>query len=644
MRYIIFISLFVLGFLYGAQLPFNRGVNLTNWFQEPSAEEIQFTKFTKDDLTNIKNLGCDVIRLPINLHEMTDGPPDYTIDPLLTYFLDSAVSWAEELEIYLILDNHSFDPFTDTDPNIGDILIPVWKQLAAHYEERSNYILYEVLNEPHGISDELWNEIQQEVVDSIRQVDEKHTIIVGPANWNGYNNLSAMPEYDDTNLIYTFHFYDPFLFTHQGASWIDPSMEPLGGVPFPYNSEEMPECPTELLGTWIEDLIDNYEFDGTVGHVNDLIDIAVDFKNTRDVPLLCGEFGVHIPNSDNDDRVFWHEVVRNYIEENSIAWTPWAYEGSFGIFEEGSDEMFDYDLNVELLEALGFNVPPQYEYVLEPDTTGFNIYLDYICENIFKSSWHDEGSLSFYSENSTYEGQYCIHWTGVEQYSNIGFDFRPIKDLTTLVDSNYALDFWVRGDNPDIEFDVRFTDTKTEEPGDHPWRMRYTIDEELVTWNEEWHHIQIPLQEFTEHGSWDDGTWYNPVGDFTWTAVDRFDIVSEYDSLAGNLYFDNIKIAEASSSFIRKKDTKSPFLQILGIIPNYSGKFLDIKFQIPESGKVSLEVYNLLGEKIDTPVDQKMKAGIHNVRLSTGDLTAGLYFYRLKIGNSTKTVKYPIIK
>ncbi len=575
---------------------------------------------------------------------MTDGPPDYTIDPLLTYFLDSAVTWVEELEIYLILDNHSFDPFTDTDPNIGDILIPVWKQLATHYEERSNYILYEILNEPHGISDELWNEIQQEVVDSIRELDEKHTIIVGPAGWNSYNNLSEMPEYDDTNLIYTFHFYDPFVFTHQGATWTDPSLESLAGVPFPYNSEEMPECPPELLDTWIEDLLNNYEIDGTVEHVNELIDIAVEFKNTRDVPLFCGEFGVHIPNSDNDDRVFWHEMVRNYLEENDIAWTLWAYEGGFGIFEEGSDEMFDYDLNVGLLEALGFNVPPQFEYVLEPDTTGFDIYLDYVCENIFESSWHNEGILNFYSGDNPYEGQYCIYWTEVEQYSNIGFDFRPIKDLTMLVDSNYALDFWVRGDNPDIKFDVRFIDTKTEDPGDHPWRMCYLIDDKTVEWDGEWHHVNIPLQDFYETGSWDDETWYDPVGDFTWAATDWFDIVAEHDTMEGmNLYFDNIRVIEATS-YIPGKDTDRESLQILGITPDYSGKFLNIKFQIPETGKVCLEVYNLLGEKISIPVDQKMKPGIHNVKVSIRDLPNGLYFYRLKSGNSTKTVKYPVIK
>jgi endoglucanase len=643
MRKSIFIFLFVVNFLYGAGTPFHRGVNLTGWFQTSSAQEIQFTRFTKDDFIDIMSLGCDVIRLPINLHEMTDGAPNYTIDPLLLYFLDSAVTWAEELEIYLILDNHSFDPSSSTDPDIGYILIPVWRQLATHYEECSTYILYEILNEPHGIADSTWNRIQQSVVDSIREVDQKHTIVVGPAGWNSYHNLSAMPEYDDTNLIYTFHFYDPFVFTHQGATWTNPSMESLAGVPFPYNAAEMPSCPPELVGTWIESSLNNYHNDGTVAHVGDLIDIAVDFKNTRDVPLFCGEFGVYIPNSDNEDRVFWYEVVRTFLEEDSISWTTWDYKGGFGLFEEGSDELFDYDLNVDLLEALGLNVPPQSEYSLEPDTVGFNIYLDYICKNIYMSSWHSEGSLNYYSEGSPYEGQFCIHWTGVEQYSPIGFDFRPIKDLTVLVDSNYFLDFWVRGDSSGIEFDVRFTDTKTEEPGDHPWRMRYIIDDSLAAWDGDWHHIQIPLQQFTEHGSWDEGVWYNPVGDFTWAAVDRFDIVSEHGALQGNLYFDNIRIIKDYSS-IPAKDTPGKNLQILGIVSDYSGKFIDIKFRIPESGKVRLEVYNILGEKISTLVDREMMGGIHNIRLVTKQLPGGLYFYLLRFGNSVKTAKYPLIK
>ena len=74
-----------------AQAPFKRGVNLTNWFQTSGPGKIQFSKFTKKDFQNIRSLGCDIIRLPINLFSMTGGKPEYIIDPTFSGYLDQAV-------------------------------------------------------------------------------------------------------------------------------------------------------------------------------------------------------------------------------------------------------------------------------------------------------------------------------------------------------------------------------------------------------------------------------------------------------------------------------------------------------------------------------------------------------------------------
>jgi endoglucanase len=536
--------LIIINMAWSAETPFKRGVNLTGWLQTSDVRQIQFTKFTKQDFINIKSLGCDVIRLPINLHAMTGGEPDYKIDPLLFYFLDQIIDWSEELEMHLILDNHSFNPAVNTDPNIVDILIPVWTQMAEHYKERSNYIYYEVLNEPHGIADSKWNDIQQKVIEAIRAVDANHTIVVGPAGWNGYNNLKYMPNYQDDNLIYTFHFYDPFVFTHQGATWTSPSMKSLAGVPFPYDADSMPDCPPELEGSWIQSRHNNYHNDGTVAHVKELIDIAVTFKTQRNVPIFCGEFGVYIPNSDNDDRVFWYEVVRSYLEEKGITWTIWDYKGTFGIFEKGSGELFDYDLNVPLLDALSLTAPPQQEFITTPDVNEFALYSDYISAGIVESSWSSRGQLDYYCQDEPASGDFCIHWTGVSQYNPISLRFSPVKDLSVLVDNGFAIDFQVRCAQPDARIDIRFMDTKTDEPGDHPWRMRHRIDQNITEWNGQWNHVRIPLKNFTEHGSWDDG-WFNPAGKFDWTATDKFEIVAEYSNLEGiHFYFDNIRIVE----------------------------------------------------------------------------------------------------
>ena len=176
--------------LKASEIPFSKGVNLTGWLQTSAVTQIQFAKYSKQDFINIKNLGCDVIRLPVNLHAMTNGAPDYTVDDLFFFFMDQIVDWAEELEIYLILDNHSFDPDISTDPAIGDVLVSVWTQMAEHLKGRSSYILYEVLNEPHDIADLTWNSIQQNVVTVIRSIDTTHTIVIGGAGWNSYNSVT----------------------------------------------------------------------------------------------------------------------------------------------------------------------------------------------------------------------------------------------------------------------------------------------------------------------------------------------------------------------------------------------------------------------------------------------------------------------
>jgi endoglucanase len=154
-------------------------VNLTEWFQADSAKRIQFTKYTKKNFQELKSVGVDVVRLPLNLHSMTYGSPAYTLHPLFLFFLDQAVDWAEELQINLILDNHTFDVTQATDTYIAQVLLPVWIQMASHYKNRSDKIFYEVLNEPYGITDAKWNQIQQTVVTAIRTVDSIHTIIVG---------------------------------------------------------------------------------------------------------------------------------------------------------------------------------------------------------------------------------------------------------------------------------------------------------------------------------------------------------------------------------------------------------------------------------------------------------------------------------
>ena len=339
--------------------PFSRGVNFSQWFEGPNAQAIQFKKFTEQDFINVKSMGADVIRLPVTMHSMTGGAPEYVLDPQLLKFLDTAVGWAEKHQLYFIIDNHSFDPVASTDENIDGILLKVWTQIAARYKNRSQYVVYEILNEPHGISDSRWGAIQGMAIDTIRKIDRTHAIIVGGTDYNSISKLSSLPEYYDHNLIYTFHFYDPLIFTHQGATWSSPSLASLAGVPFPAEGRRIPRTTGDLTGTWVEDALKNYKNDASFSTLAASLDKTVAFSRERNVPVFCGEFGVYMLQSPAKDRVLWYEFVTGLLERRNIARTSWDYFGGFGIFNNQTGKDFRSDVNVDVVRALGFIPPPQ---------------------------------------------------------------------------------------------------------------------------------------------------------------------------------------------------------------------------------------------------------------------------------------------
>lgn len=632
-RLLLLLSL-ISGLLATAQTtPFHKGVNLTGWFQVGSAQEIQFTRYTREDFEQIQSLGCDVIRLPINLHFMTNGAPTYQVDPLFYFFMDQVVDWAEELQLHLILDNHTFDPASNTDPAVGTILKKVWKQVAAHYAHRSTYLYYEVLNEPHGIGDALWGTIQGEVIDEIRTVDTTHTLIVGPAGWNSYHNLALMPIYSDSKLIYTFHFYDPFLFTHQGASWTDPSMVPLSGVPFPYQPGSMPTFPTALNGTWIQSAFNDYANVGTLAAVQNLLNIAQQFRQAHNVPVFCGEFGVYIPNSDPAERVNWYREVRSYLDTLHISWTSWDYHGGFGIFHPGGNDLFEHDLNVPLLQALGFTVPPQSPFVITPDSVGRMLYDDYVGADIYQSNY-SSGPLNFYAEEQPNYGTFTIRWDGPEQYQHIGFDFVPNRDLSQLVSDGYALDLFMRGNPVGASLDIRFLDTKTADPNDHPWRMRYTVSETDLQWDNRWYHLHLPLSGFEDQGSWDNNTWYNPIGAFDWTAIDRLEIVAEHQALPnGTLWVDQIQLTNQDTATVRDTSAYTTAIELgerdfeIVCYPNPTRDQLTVQTDSPR--ELQYRLYDLQGRTLRTATFRQETV------VDLRSLPQGLYLLSIHQGAAT---------
>jgi len=628
--------------------PFSRGVNLSNWFQEESAQEIHFTKYTFEDFQDIQSLGVDVIRLPIAFHDMTSGSPDYTVDPLLFFFLDEIVSWVEVLGLHLIIDNHSFSPTGQTEPSVYGTLVAIWPQIAQRYLDSEALLYFEVLNEPTGISDLVWNTIQPNVVAAIRAVDSDRTVIVGPASWNSYNNLDDMPVYSDNNLIYTFHFYDPFIFTHQGASWTDPSMEPLSGVPFPYGASPMPSVPTELAGTWIHDNMLGYANEGTVQAIREKLDIALAFRDDRNVPIYCGEFGVLAFNADLTQRVTWYDELVHYLDSTEVAWTMWDYHGGFGLFEANSYGTFDHDLNIPLVEAMGFDAPTQTPFAIIPDSSNLEIYEDYVLAGITGDS-ETEGSLNMYSSINPRHGNYCMAWANANQYNNLSFHFEYPRDLNYLIESEYLLTLWIRPSGTPKTLDIRFVDSHTAIPEDHAWRMSASINANALEWNGEWQYVQIPLGDMVEAGAYDNGSYYPPQGLFDWGSIQILQLVAEQNDLIGTEFaFDAIKIVDqtAASTLADNRPHRAVLDQ------NYPNPFnagTIIPVSLLNDQELSITIFDIQGRQVRTLANGRFNSGTHQLTWNGLDdngqaVGSGVFLVQLNNGANSELIKATLLR
>jgi endoglucanase len=639
--FFILLFLFVINsFTIDAQNTFNRGVNLTGWFVGGNARSIPFSKFDKLDIQNIKSLGCDVIRLPIELHHFTNGAPDYVVDTLFYRYLDQVINWTESLQMNLIIDNHTIE--VATTKAVEAPLLKIWPQMAQHYKNRSNLIIYEILNEPNAMLASDWAAIQIKVVNAIRAVDTKHTIMVSGADWGGIYGLTNLKKLADPNLIYSFHFYDPFLFTHQGAGWANPSLVDLKNVPFPYDAARMPACPASLKGTWVEGSLNtSYKTDGTVAKMKSTIDGVVNYATANGIKIYCGEFGVYNLNSADKDRVEWYKVVPAYLTQKKIPWTMWDYQGGFGLFNKGSNELFEYDINRPLATGLGFTLPPMKQYKLRADSIPFDIYTDTTGSGVLLGGGSGTGTADPFATGAN-NGSYCIYLTELAQYNNMDFDFRYNKDLSKLVAASYTLDFWMKADSPGSSVVFRFLDTKTGDAADHPWRRDYTINTSVVAFDGKWHHVQIPLKNFRDAGSWD-GSWFNAANLFDWKAVDRFQIVAENMALTGKkFWFDNIRIT--GNPITGTENTPSATYKTARVYPNPFAGTITIEYDLEHAAHVEISIYNLSGQRISTVLNENQNFGKHQLvcdleNSGISKLIQGVYLCKISTAGRNEVIK-----
>ena len=284
---------------------FGKGINLSNWLEADwlGSAWPQPARYTKQDLQAAKDAGMQTIRLPFCFALLTDTLPPHDVNfnhPAIAW-LDSTIQWCADLQLNLIIDNqHEWDLTND---NFQDKIPPMtamWRQVVQHYSylDPERYF-FEVLNEPPaGLLPANADAVNLACIDTIRAYNQSHTLIVGPHTASIGSSFLTFNPYPDTNLIYTFHTYEPLYFTHQGFSWFP--------VPFP-------------TGTV-------FPFLGDDALVRNSLQAVADWRNTHNRPVFMGEFGVGI-NADDDSRCRWVTLMGELIDNLEFNWCYWDWGG-----------------------------------------------------------------------------------------------------------------------------------------------------------------------------------------------------------------------------------------------------------------------------------------------------------------------------
>jgi endoglucanase len=322
-----------------------RGINASEWFAQVydkrgyTPEHFQ-TWTTADDIALIKSMGFDHVRLSVNPQptstnmfdprEPNNIPADYLGN------LDAAVKMILDHGLAVVIDLHPESDFKARlakDDDFVERFTDFWRALAAHYSTwDADRVFLEIMNEPEFTDRYRWLGVQMKLAAAIRQGAPAHTIIAAGARWSDDDDLVFQEPLHDPNIIYSFHFYEPHIFTHQGATWSAYYWHWLRGLQYPSNPDSAARVATLVPDDGDRLQVIRYGYDHwDAARIESEMKQAADWAHRRGVPLVCNEFGVYRAYTDPADRAAWLHDVRSALEHNSIGWTMWDYSGSFGI-------------------------------------------------------------------------------------------------------------------------------------------------------------------------------------------------------------------------------------------------------------------------------------------------------------------------
>jgi len=326
------------------------GINLGGFLSQCNYETEHFRTFiVKNDIHAIKEMGFDHVRLPIdcNIFEYEDG----TENEADSCYVTDTVEWCQEEGLSIILDLHKAYGYDFNDAGNGkknnlfndeylqERFVKLWTRIAEKYSVYP-HVAFELLNEVvEKENAAAWNKLISRAVKAIREVSKDVLIIYGGIQWNSVRTLKLLEKPKDKNILFTFHFYEPLIFTHQKAPWV-PAMDPQEEIRYPEEMEYY-VLKSEKLGFQGEVVTKAKAAHMGKEFIEEMIGEAIDAAEKAGVGLYCGEFGV-IDRAPAEDTGRWFKDVVQTFRKYQIGYSLWSYKKmDFGFTGKHYDSIRD---------------------------------------------------------------------------------------------------------------------------------------------------------------------------------------------------------------------------------------------------------------------------------------------------------------
>ena len=296
-----------------AALPVGTCINMGNSLEPEQEGSWGGQPIAAQDFTRIKAAGFDTVRIPVRWHNKSSSQAPYTIDPAWMARVAQVVDQALAADLNVILNSHHFDPIHEDPLAVSAWHGGVWSQIAPRFKDYpTTRLWFELENEPHNKFDHsnLLATLAPALA-AVRATNPTRPVIYGGENWSGVDSLATLPLPDDDNVYPTFHYYEPFEYTHQGAEWTAPN------VPAPGRRYGSAADASRLAA--------------------DVEKVRAYITRTGKVPFM-GETGAFDKHSATAERAAYHQAITDAFAPTGVGICTWAYANTFPFYDHAKGQ------------------------------------------------------------------------------------------------------------------------------------------------------------------------------------------------------------------------------------------------------------------------------------------------------------------